>query len=113
MAWSWSAGIFENASLVGAKTVYGPAPLRVSTSPAFFTAVTRVLKSALADATAAIVFGAASVVFVVCSGLLVELVALSSLLLHAAARSPTMPATATTRSVRGVRIGLSSRSGEA
>src|SRR5579864_2541787 len=40
------AGSLANASLVGAKTVNGPAPLSVSTRPAAFTAATRVVWSA-------------------------------------------------------------------
>src|SRR5215213_5899979 len=38
------AGSFLKASSVGAKTVNGPGPLRVSTRPAAFTAATRVVK---------------------------------------------------------------------
>ena len=41
------AGNFSNAALVGAKTVNGPLPERVSASPAAFTAATRVLKLSL------------------------------------------------------------------
>ncbi len=37
------AGSFANAASVGAKTVNGPGPLRVSTRPAALTAVTSVL----------------------------------------------------------------------
>src|SRR5580698_5514166 len=40
------AGSLAKASLVGAKTVNGPAPFRVSTRPAAFTAATRVVWSA-------------------------------------------------------------------
>ena len=36
------AGSFENAALVGANTVKGPALISVSTSPAAFTAATSV-----------------------------------------------------------------------
>ena len=45
------AGSSAKASLVGAKTVNGPALFRVSTNPAACTAVTRVEKSALPAAT--------------------------------------------------------------
>ena len=38
------AGSLAKASSVGAKTVKGPAPLRVSTKPAAVTAATRVVK---------------------------------------------------------------------
>ena len=40
------AGNLAKASLVGAKTVNGPAPFRVSTKPAAFTAATSVVWSA-------------------------------------------------------------------
>src|ERR671917_2693224 len=44
---SVALGILAKASLVGAKMVKGPGPLRVSTSPAAFTAVTRVDRAGL------------------------------------------------------------------
>src|SRR6056297_1360266 len=44
------SGSAANASSVGAKTVNGPSPFRASTSPAAFTAATRVLKSSAATA---------------------------------------------------------------
>ena len=50
-----SAGILANASLLGAKTVKGPSPLRVSTNPAAVTAVTRVDKSGVATAASTMV----------------------------------------------------------
>ena len=46
------AGRASNAALVGAKTVNGPSPCRVSTRPAADTAATRVEKSGLPLATA-------------------------------------------------------------
>src|SRR6267154_3868327 len=49
------AGKCANASLVGAKTVNGPLPLSVSTSPAALTAATRVVWSAEFTALATIV----------------------------------------------------------
>ena len=52
---STPAGRAANASLVGAKTVNGPVPLSVSTSPAALTAATRVEKSALDAATSTMV----------------------------------------------------------
>ena len=47
--------MFPNAALLGANTVKVPSPLRVSTSPAAFTAVTRVDKLFVAIAAPAIV----------------------------------------------------------
>src|SRR5512147_2026468 len=60
------AGSLAKASSVGAKTVNGPAPLRVSTNPAACTAATKVLKrpSATAVSTISIGFGVGSVVAV-------------------------------------------------
>src|SRR6478735_11357308 len=46
-------GILAKASLVGAKMVKGPAPLRVSPSPAAVTAATRVERAGLFDAAVA------------------------------------------------------------
>src|SRR5512139_3636427 len=45
------AGSLANAASVGAKTVNGPLPWRVSTRPAAFTAATRVLKLSAPEAT--------------------------------------------------------------
>src|SRR5688572_13195993 len=45
------AGSLANASSVGAKTVNGPAPCSVSTSPAAFTAATSVVNVPAEDAT--------------------------------------------------------------
>jgi hypothetical protein len=52
------AGSAEKAELVGAKTVNGPAPFSVSTSPAAFTAATSVLRSGSAEAFSTMVLGA-------------------------------------------------------
>src|SRR5512141_2392695 len=49
-------GTLAKASSVGANTVKGPGPLNVSTSPAAFTASTRVLKSPAATAVSTIFF---------------------------------------------------------
>merc|ERR1711953_1258843 len=49
-----SAGILAKASLFGANTVNGPSPLKVSTSPAAFTAATRVESSGEATAASTI-----------------------------------------------------------
>merc|ERR1719273_300484 len=57
-----SAGTLANASLVGAKTVNVPSPLRVSTRPAALTAVTRVDKLGVAIAAAAMLGNSASLV---------------------------------------------------
>ena len=54
--WIVSAGILAKAASVGAKTVKGPLPLRVSTRPAAFTAVTRVLKEPASMAVSTIFF---------------------------------------------------------
>src|SRR3954449_4776384 len=54
------AGSLANASSVGAKTVYGPAPLRVSTSPAAVAAVSRVLNDPAAAAVSTMSFIAAA-----------------------------------------------------
>ena len=51
-----SAGIFAKASLVGAKTVKGPSPDKVSTKPAALTAANRVERAGVAMASSAIVF---------------------------------------------------------
>jgi hypothetical protein len=50
---SWAAGILAKAALSGAKTVMPEAEFRVSTSPAAFTAATRVDRAGLADAAVA------------------------------------------------------------
>ena len=50
-------GNLANASSVGAKTVNGPAPLRVSTRPAAFTAVTSVLNDPAATAVSTMSIG--------------------------------------------------------
>jgi len=50
-----SAGILAKASLVGAKTVKGPSPDKVSTSPAALTAASRVERAGVAMASSAIV----------------------------------------------------------
>merc|ERR1719266_2864434 len=55
-----SAGTLANASLVGAKTVNVPSPLRVSTRPAALTAVTRVDKLGVAIAAAAMLGNSAT-----------------------------------------------------
>ena len=55
-----SLSILAKASFVGANTVNGPSPLRVSARPAALIAVTRVLKSLLAIAVSTIVFSALS-----------------------------------------------------
>src|SRR5271166_5911172 len=58
------AGSLAKASSVGAKTVKGPLPFKVSTSPAAFTAATRVLNCPAAAATPTMVFcSAAETVF--------------------------------------------------
>ena len=49
-------GNFAKAASVGANTVNGPSPFRVSTSPAAFNAAVRVLNEPLADATSTRVF---------------------------------------------------------
>ena len=55
------AGSFAKAALVGAKTVNGPGPDRVSTRPAAFTAVTSVDRSGTPTAVATMLaVGAAS-----------------------------------------------------
>jgi len=50
------AGSFANAASVGANTVNGPGPLRVSTRPAACSAVARVLKSPAATAVSTMSF---------------------------------------------------------
>src|SRR5262249_35108029 len=50
---SVAGGILANAALSGAKTVMPDAELSVSTSPAFFTAVTRVDRTGLLEAAVA------------------------------------------------------------
>ena len=50
------SGSLPNASLVGAKTVKSPFPLRVGAKPAAFTAVKRVDRAGVAAAVPAIVF---------------------------------------------------------
>ena len=50
-----SVGILAKASLVGAKTVKGPSPDKVSTSPAALTAASRVERAGVAMASSAIV----------------------------------------------------------
>src|SRR3954447_590387 len=54
------AGSLAKASSVGANTVYGPAPLRVSTSPAAVAAVSRVLNEPAAVAVSTMSFIAAA-----------------------------------------------------
>ena len=49
-------GSFAKAASVGAKTVNGPSPFRVSTRPATFNAAVSVLNEPLADATSTRVF---------------------------------------------------------
>src|SRR3954451_922159 len=66
------AGSLANASLVGAKTVYGPGPDRVSASPAAFTADTRVEKSGLPAAISTMVFAAGAVVSEVACSMVVD-----------------------------------------
>ena len=48
---------FSNAVLVGAKTVKGPGPARVSTNPAALTAARRVENLGLVDTNSAMDFG--------------------------------------------------------
>ena len=52
------SGSLANASLVGAKTVKSPSPLRVPAKPAAFTAAKRVDRAGVAAAVPAIVFSA-------------------------------------------------------
>jgi len=99
------AGSLANASLVGAKTVKGPVPDRVSASPAAFTALTSVVKSGLAAAMSTMVCEVAAALVAVAP--LDALLLLLPLLLQAAMTMPAAARAARTKGVLWVRKGRS------